>query len=132
KLDLLRNVSMIPRRLGHRDLLLRADLLVQPQPLAQSRSITLQAMAHGLVVLAHEDPWLDYLIEDETAWLLREPDAAAWTGALNRALQDHAAAEALGQRARQWVRANRTVSHQIERVLNLYRGITGQTLPFPG
>jgi glycosyltransferase involved in cell wall biosynthesis len=132
RLGLLRNVSMIPRRLGQRDVLLRADVLIQPQPLGQSRSITLEAMAHGLAVIAHEDGWLDYLIDDQTAWLVRDTSAAAWGAAINRILADLPAARSLGQRARAWVREHRSVSVQLARTLDLYRRVTGQTLPFPG
>lgn len=130
KLGLLQNISLIPRRLGHRELLLRADALIQPQPLGQARSITLQAMAHALTVVAHEDPWLDYLQQDQTAWLLHEPDPHAWTNALQRVVEEPQAANGLGERARNWVRERRLVSDQVSRTLNLYRRLTGATIRF--
>jgi glycosyltransferase involved in cell wall biosynthesis len=70
KAGLLANVSLVPRRLGHHELLLRGDILIQPQALGASRSLTLQAMAQSIPVIAREDRWLDYLIQDETALLI--------------------------------------------------------------
>lgn len=130
RMELLPNLSLIPRRLGNRDLLLRADVLLQPQPLGRSRSTTLQAMAHALTVIAHQDPWLDYLIHDTTAWLLDRPSPKAWEDHLENLIARPDDARALGQRARAWMRENRPVSTQLSRILDLYRRFTGQTLQF--
>jgi glycosyltransferase involved in cell wall biosynthesis len=132
RLGLLANMSLVPRRLGHRELLLRADVLIHPQPLGRSRSLTLQAMAHGIAVLAHQDPWLDYLIDHETAWVLDRPNAEQWSGAIRRLIEQPQAAMDLGQRAQHWISENRLASQQIGRLLDLYRRMLGSTLPFPG
>lgn len=132
KLHLLSNLSLIPRRLGHREILLRADVLLQPQPLNRSRSLTLQAMACGLPIIAQNDPWLDYLIEDHTARVLDEPSPASWTHAITTLIDDPGAAQQLGQRARLWVSENRRAAAQIAGHLNMYRQLTGESIPFPG
>lgn len=131
KLDLLANISMIPRRLGHRELLLSADVMLHPQPLGMARTITLEAMAHGLAVIAHHDPWLDYLQDGQTAWVLQDPKPADWKRSLQRVIDEPHAAEEIGEKARQWVRHGHLVSDQIAKVLDLYRRVTGATLAFP-
>ncbi|MEM9884044.1 MAG: glycosyltransferase family 4 protein [Planctomycetota bacterium] len=144
KLALLPNLSFVPRRHGHREMLLMADAMVHPQRLGRSRAVTLSAMAHGVPVLAAADPVLDYLLPDRTAWVLDDPapgiapapgtgpDAEAWAGLILRAVDDPDAARALGRDARAWVRDHRLASDQIARVLSLYRQATGEPLPFPG
>lgn len=132
RLNLLGNVSFVPRRLGHREMLLMADALVHPQRLERSRSVTLLAMAHAVPVLAAADEALDYLVPEHTAWVIDEPSAAAWADLLMRLVAHPDDATDLGLRARAWVHDERLASDQIERMLALYRSTAGTPLPFPG
>ncbi|MFP4145410.1 MAG: glycosyltransferase [Phycisphaeraceae bacterium] len=131
RLGLLPNLSLIPRRLGHRELLLRADALVHPQPLGRMRGLTLQAMASAMPVLAHADSWLDHLIEGETAWLTDHATSDAWTDLLTRLTEQPDEATALGQRAQAWIRQHRRPSTQVAGVLDTYRRLTGESFEFP-
>ncbi|MEX0885804.1 MAG: glycosyltransferase family 4 protein [Phycisphaeraceae bacterium] len=132
RLGLLSNLSMIPRRLGHRELLVRADVLIHPQPLGRSRTLTIQAMAHALPVVAQDDPWLDYLHDEETARVVHDPDPSGWAQVLLEMIADPDRGHALGASAQGWIRANRLASRQLERVLALYYRLLGHTIPFPG
>ncbi|MEM1209556.1 MAG: glycosyltransferase family 4 protein [Planctomycetota bacterium] len=129
KLGLLRHISLVPRKLGNRDLLLRTDALLMPQPLGKARSLTLQAMARGLPVVATDDPWLDYLIDGETAWMLSHPEPTGWHDRIVHLLDYHESATAMGHAARAWVNEHRPVTKQIDALLDLYRRYTGQTIP---
>lgn len=128
---LLSNMSMAPRRLGHREVLMGADALIQPQPLGRARSLILHAMAHGLVVLAHADPWVDYLRADQTAWLVQQPDPGQWVHLLLRLVDAPSSADKLGADARQWVREKHRATQQIDKTLALYRRVTGESFKFP-
>ncbi len=130
-MGLLANISLTPRRLGHREMLLRAHALIHPQALGKSRSLTLRAMAWGLPVIACHDPYLDYLIDGQTATVLDGPTPEDWAHQLQRFIEDPKLTAAMGQRAQDWVRHNRPTSHQIADVLDLYRRMAGQTIPFP-
>jgi len=132
KLNILSNVSMVPHRLGHRELELGADVMIHPQPLHRSRTLTLQAMALGLPVIAHSDPCLDYLIDDQTAWLTDKADASRWEEMLRHLIIAPDSGEALGSRAREWVRENHLVSQHVADTIDLYRTLTGETIKFPG
>ncbi len=129
---LMSNVSFVPQQPGHRDLLLMADALVLPQATGRTRGITLRAMARALPVLAVDDPALDELTHDHTAWVLQRPDAAAWAEALTRVAVTPDDAEALGQRARVWAQEERLAGDQIGRLLNLYHTMTGEPIGFVG
>lgn len=132
RMGLLPNVSFVPRRLGHREMLLMADAIIHPQRCERSRGVTLLAMAHAVPVLALADPYVDYLVDDHTAWLIHESTGDAWAEMLRRLINHPDDAADLGLRARAWVHEERLASDQIERVLTLYRNITGAPLPFPG
>ncbi|MFW6059686.1 MAG: glycosyltransferase family 4 protein [Phycisphaeraceae bacterium] len=131
ELELLHNVSLIPRRLGHHELLVRADVLILPQPAHRVRALTLQAMANSVPVIAMADPWVDHLIDERTAWLVAEPKCDLWLDQLMRLAGNPAAARQLGERAVAWIRHHRLASQQVGEVLQLYRGVVGQTIRFP-
>jgi len=125
RLHLLPNMSFIPRRLGHREMLLRADVLIQPQALNRSRSLTLQAMARGVPILAQRDRWLDYLIPEWTAYVLDESSPEGWVYLLTRLIEEPELGQKLGESAQQWVSENRLAADQIGRALELYQRISG-------
>ena len=132
RMGLLRNLSMVPHRLGHRELELEADVIIHPQPLGRSRSMTLQAMAAGIPVLARSDRWLDYLIDDQTAWIIDKPDATRWEELLRHLIVAPENGRQLGRKANQYVRENHLVSRQVADTLDLYRKVTGEAMKFPG
>lgn len=131
-MGLLGNISLTPRRIGHRNMLLRSHALIHPQALGRARSLTLRAMARGMPVIARQDPALDYLIHDQNAIVLDQPDAGDWTEQLIRLVDQPDWFNKLGQSAAQWVHEHRPSSHQINGILDIYRRITGQTIPFEG
>lgn len=128
---LLGNVSLTPRRLGHREMLLKAHALIHPQALGRSRSLTLRAMARGLPIIARHDPYLDYLIDGETAVVLGDPDPQRWASELDRLVDETRATAELGRSAMRWIKQHRTTSQQVAGVLDVYRRMAGQTIPFP-
>lgn len=131
-MGLLPNATLIPRRLGHRELLLRAGALVHPQPLGKARTLTLRAMAHALPVIACADPLLDYLIDGETARVLHDPTPEAWSKSLIGFVTKPELWRGLGQSAQRWIGNNRLASTQLELMLRTYRDLTGEPLAFPG
>ncbi len=131
-MGLMGNVSLTPRRLGHREMLLRAHALIHPQALGKARSLTLRAMARGLPVIAREDEYLDYLIDGETAVVLGQPGPGEWSAQLERLVTEKRSVAEMGRRAIRWVNEHRSTPKQINGVLDIYRRMTGQTIPFPG
>lgn len=129
---LLANATLIPRRLGHREVLLRAGALLHPQPLGRARSLTLRAMAHAVPVIACADPLLDYLIDGTTARVLHDPSPANWAKAIVGFATKPEPWRELGQSAKQWVGENRLASTQLESLLHAYRDLIGEPIAFPG
>ena len=132
RFELLANVSFVSSGVGHHELLIRADVLIQPQSLGRARSLTLQAMAHGMTVLAKADPWLDYLIDDQTARLVGSHDRDQWLQLLRHVVDEPDDMRDLGDRARQWIGDRHLASQQIARTLDVYRRACGESIKFSG
>lgn len=129
---LLANATLIPRRLGHREVLLRAGALAHPQPMGRARSLTLRAMAHAVPVMAAADPLLDYLIDGKTARVLHDPTPEAWAKSFVGFATKQDAWQKLGVSAQKWIGENRLASSQLEMLLRTYRELTGEPIAFPG
>ncbi len=84
RLGLLHNISLVPRRWGHHELLVCADVLIHPQPANRARSLTLQAMANAVPVIAMDDAWVDHFVDGETAWVVPQAHSHAWVEVLDR------------------------------------------------
>lgn len=132
KAGLLNNATLIPRRLGHREVLLRAGALLHPQPLGRARSLTLRAMGHAVPVITCEDPALDYFVNGQTARVLDQATPEAWAKALVGFSTKPAVWRGLGQSAKQWVAEHRLASTQLEKLLETYRELSGEPIAFPG
>jgi glycosyltransferase involved in cell wall biosynthesis len=132
RIGLLANATLIPRRLGHRELLLRAGALVHPQPLGRARSLTLRAMSHAVPVLACADPLLDDFIDGQTAKVLHDPSAESWAKVIIGVANDPGPWHELGISAQQWVGQNRLASMQLDHLIATYRQLTGEPIAFPG
>lgn len=129
---LLTNATLIPRRLGHREVLLRAGALAHPQPMGRARSLTLRAMGHAVPVMGCADPVLDYLIDGQTARVLESPTPEAWAKALVGFATKPAVWRGLGKSAQKWVGEHRLAASQLDGLIQTYRDLTGEPIAFPG
>lgn len=129
---LLPHMSLVPRGLGHHELYMGADALIQPQPMGRARRLLLEAMVHSLPVIACRDPWLDWLEANQTAWLVDPPDPPHWTQALEYLVSHPEESRTLGDSARRFVAERHVPAQAIAATLGLYRRVTGESIPFPG
>jgi hypothetical protein len=130
-LGILDRLTLIPDMEGRRDLILEGDLLIQPDASGEQRSITLEAMAHAMIVLAMSDPDVSVLQDGRTARIVPRIDARLWAEAVGEVLADVPAARRLGMEARRFIAENRRASDQVKAVLETYTLATrGEVLPF--
>jgi len=132
RLGLNDRLSIVPSLEHGRSLTLCCDLLILPDADGQHRSIILDAMAHGVLVLAASDPLLaDLLRHNETALLIERPDAASWLDLLKTAFDEAQELDALRDRARDLVKGDRTASAQVDAIVAAYDQLCGQeAIPF--
>jgi len=131
RLDLLSHISTIRDAAQFRSLLTQCDMLIVPERYGEMCSITLEAMAYGMPVLASEDPALDFLVDKQTAVRVNAEDPDAWANALQRLINQPAEAGRLGERARAYVAEHHRSSIQVTRLAETFEScLHGQTYPF--
>jgi glycosyltransferase involved in cell wall biosynthesis len=132
KMGALERLTLIDALETRRDLLLQGDLLVHPDSHGEQRSIVLEAMAAGMVVVAAKDRFFSTLIDGKTALIVDRSDPSAWKAAIAAALTNKSLADSVSAQAAAHMRAHRPASGHIRRVLANYEWIAGRnSIPFP-
>ena len=131
RLGLLDQVSLVPFEPGSRDLMVQADVMIQPQLSGYVRTLVLEAMAEGRPIISAADPILDFLTDGRTARLMHEPTAEDWAELLGQLARDPQRYVRLGQAAREYVREHHSATAFLEGVLETYRQVvTPEPIPF--
>jgi hypothetical protein len=130
RLDLLHDISGLGDADAFRRLLSRCDALLLPEPLDEARSIVLEAMARGTVVVTVPQTMYDVLEPGRTS-LAVEPTAEAWAEAVRRLLDDRGTARALGLAGREAVADRHTAAGHLEALARTFERILhGEVYPF--
>jgi glycosyltransferase involved in cell wall biosynthesis len=120
RLKLLGNLSLIEDLESRRDLLLAGDLLMYPEAAGEQRSVLLDAMASGVLVIAAKDASVPILIDSTTARLVEPKLAQEWQAALRGLLGDPDGSRQLAASARAHIEQHRKASDYIRCVLSAY------------
>lgn len=120
-------VTLVPHLEGRREPVLQTDILLQPEAYGEHRSLTLDAMAAGMVVIARRDAMIEYLVGGRTAHLVNGVSSGVWAEALGWALSRPEEARALAASARQYVAEHRPASGYIGGVMNAYLALVEST-----
>ncbi|HYF13647.1 MAG TPA: glycosyltransferase [Phycisphaerales bacterium] len=123
-LQLLNRLSLVEDLEGRRPLVLSGDLLIEPEAAGERRSVVIEAMARGMIVLAAADPRLSSLKHGVTARLVEHHrDPRSWQMALRAVLSDPQAARTLGSSAHEYVAAHHRASTHVRAVLEAYQAL---------
>jgi glycosyltransferase involved in cell wall biosynthesis len=110
---------------SRRELSLQVDAVVVPERLQQHRTILLDAMAHGVLVLAREGCPMTALRNNETAIMIERGDADEWERAVATLLSDRGRAATLLEGAMRFVREHRLASAHVRGALSAYETVAG-------
>jgi hypothetical protein len=131
RLGLRERLTLAPDLEARRELTLAGDVLVLPEAHGVHRSLTLDAMAAGLLVIAAADPLVSLLVEGRTARLVERTSPEAWTAVLRRAFEDRAESVSLASAARDHVKQSCRASSHVAAVMGSYEWmLAGETIPF--
>ncbi len=130
ELGIVPNLTLIDQLEARRDLVLDGDLLVVPEARGEQRSILLEAMASGMIVVAAADPMVSSLQNGFTARLIGGTTAKAWGQGLLATLRDVRACRELAASARSFVALQRQASGQVRAVIDAY-GAVGRRQSIP-
>jgi glycosyltransferase involved in cell wall biosynthesis len=124
KSSLLPALSLLDDLEGRREMVLHADVFLCPEALGEQRSLLLDAMGLGRVVLAASDPAISWLVDGATCRLVPRGDAAAWQRAIQMTLDVPVDAHALGLSAQRFVRDHARASDHVAAVIAAYQWLS--------
>lgn len=119
KLGMLDRVSLTPEMEARREPILQVEMLLLPEASGSQRTLVLEAMGSGIIVVGPPDANFSVLNE-RTGVIVEKADAAAWASAIGRVLADPAQWSAISASARTVIREHRSASAQIADVLRAY------------
>lgn len=126
KLGMLDRLSLTPEMEARREPILQVDMLLLPEATGAQRTLVLEAMGAGIVIVSPSDSGLSVLNE-RTCALAGRGDAGAWAAAIGGVLNDPARRQALIDSARTVIRNHRSASAHIAGVLGAYSAVVTPT-----
>ena len=126
-LDLLRIVTIIPRRIPRRPVLRAGDIFIHPQPVDAFDPMLLEAMSVGSAVAACSGGVDDLIIDNETAVVFNPADELSITAALQKLLDGRDFAHKIARNAQNYVKKNHSVSRMISDILKVYNQIANSS-----
>ena len=123
-LGVLDRITVIEQMEDRRDLVLRCDLLVYPDARHEQRTVLLDAMGTGMVIVAARDERVSILIDQQTASIVETPTKDDWQAKISALLENHDLAHALGQKARAEIQHHRRAGVHIASLVDAYAWLT--------
>lgn len=120
KAGILDRISLMDRLEDRRDLVLRCDAIIYPDARHEQRTLLLDAMAHGLLVIAAPDPLVSVIQDQITVASPSTISPQGWADVLRERLADRTGSVSLGLSAREYVRQHRRASVHIAALLDAY------------
>ena len=119
-LDLLKTVSIVPRRLPWHSILAAGDIFIRTRSNYAFDPVLLQAMSIGAVIAGCKGGVDDLLIEDQTAVVFDPNDEMSIMRSLQRLLDRREYAHQIAINAQEYLRKNHSVSKMISDILHVY------------
>ncbi|MEM1424545.1 MAG: glycosyltransferase [Planctomycetota bacterium] len=120
QLGILEHITFVADMESRREIVLETDVLAIPERMGQLRTILLDAMACGMLVVSRDDPLIEATATEGVALIIEEPSKAAWLDTLRSIAADPALVTQFGAHARERVREDRPVHRHIEAVMDAY------------
>ncbi|MBL4590807.1 MAG: glycosyltransferase [Phycisphaerales bacterium] len=124
QLGVLEKLTVVQQMEDRRDLVLRCDLMVYPDQRHEHRTILLDAMGHGLGVIAAHDDQVSVLINHETALLVESATSEQWGQRISELLDNPDDARRLGRSARLYIQQHRRTGVHAVSLVDAYSWMT--------
>ena len=109
----------------------QADVLLLPQTATVTRTLVLELMASTRPVISVSSPMLDFLVPDETAFILSESTEENWINSLTKLTDFPDIMIRIGESARRFVRKHHSAYGFAESVVGVYgKLVDPPPLPF--
>lgn len=126
---ILDRMTLVDRIESQRSLVLGADLYINPDTVHEHRTMLLEALANGLVVVCAGEEQSSVLVDGETAMIVRTKRPADWGQAVSDALDRRERSRALGRGAWAHIREHRKLSTHIGATIDAYAQVCGTGAP---
>lgn len=123
-LGVLDRITVVEHMEDRRDLVLRCDILVYPDASHEQRTVLLDTMAAGMVVVASRDEQVSILADEKTSRLVETPTKEAWAEQIGALLEDRERARSLGESARAEIKQHRRAGVHIASLVDAYAWLT--------
>ncbi len=123
KRNLMNRFTVIDRSEDRRDLLLRCDMMVYPDSLHEERTLLLDTMGAGMVVIAAEDEMIQPLREDSGALLIERATREVWAEQVRSVIESPDGARLSGGQARAYIRKHRRSGLHIDSLRDAYQDL---------
>ncbi|MEJ2702161.1 MAG: glycosyltransferase family 4 protein [Sedimentisphaerales bacterium] len=124
-LDLLRVVTLVPREIPWRSILVSADVFIRPRPSRVFDSLLLEAMGVGAAIAGCRGGVDDLIVDGQTAMVFEPNDELSIMRTLQHLLDKREAARQMATSALEYLRENHSVSRMIAATIQVYREATG-------
>ncbi|MBX3363190.1 MAG: glycosyltransferase [Phycisphaeraceae bacterium] len=131
-LGLLSRMSLIPDLEVHRDLVMACDVLLLPDMSGQVRTLALEALAHGMGLVATRDDRVSLFRGDlPIGRFVSHGDRAGWIAALEGVVRDRDRTRELARQGWSLMREQRRVSTHVTSVFDAYQWMRSKdAMPF--
>lgn len=123
-LGLLERLSVIAEMETRRDLILQTDLLLLPDVAGETRSIILDAMASGVLVIADASTSSDAIIDGRTAITIPTRTPEQWARAIKSVLADADTFASIRNEAHRLILTERRGHTHVSSLMKVYEGLT--------
>ncbi|GAB4514782.1 MAG: hypothetical protein Tsb0013_19200 [Phycisphaerales bacterium] len=120
QLGILEYVTFVADMESRREIVLETDVLAIPEQMGELRTILLDAMAAGMLIVSRNDPLIEATAAEGVAMIIDEPSTDAWLEVYRAMIDDPTLVTTFGGRARKRVREDRPAHRHIEAVMQAY------------
>ena len=132
QLGILEHITFVADMESRREIVLETDVLAIPERMGELRTILLDAMASGMLVVSRDDPLIEATAADRVAVVIEEPTVVAWLDALRAMAADPELVSQFGAFARERVREDRPVHRHIHAITEAYdSALAPPPIPMP-
>jgi glycosyltransferase involved in cell wall biosynthesis len=115
--------TVIDRCEDRRDLMLRCDMMVYPDTLHEERTLLLDAMGSGLVLIASRDEQIQPLSDDSGVILVERGTREHWAEEVRSVIESQDYARETAERSRAYIRTHRRSALQVEALSDAYNDL---------
>lgn len=124
-LGLLETISIVPEMEARRELVLAADAFVVTECRGEHRSLVLEALAAGKLLVTRSDRLVSVASDPSMAVVVEDATPKGWGEAMTRLLSNWPSPNPLTLESQRRMRAEFNASGQVARALEAYRALIG-------